>query len=160
MKKVIILAFVTFLGVGTSFAQLAKDEVQLVQAIWGVEKRNIVKDFMKFTEAEATVFWPVYDEYQTEAKKLGEERINTISDYTNNVANLTNEKADEIAIKILKNNAAIDKLQSKYYGKMKKVVTPIRAAQFMQLDIYLQTMIRAEMQSNLPMIGELDKTAK
>lgn len=160
MKKIITLALLTVLGMGTSFAQLNKDEVQLVQAIWGKEKRAIITDFMKFTDAEATAFWPIYEEYQTEAKKLGEERLITISDYTNNVSKLTNEKADEIAMKILKNNLAVDKLQSKYYAKMKKAVTAIRAAQFMQLDVYLQTMLRAELQSSLPMIGELDKTAK
>lgn len=160
MKKIILLGIVSILGMGNCFAQMAKDEVELAQAIWGVEKRNIVKDFMKFTEAEATVFWPIYDEYQSEAKKLGAERINTISDYTNNVGSLTNEKADQIAMSILKNNLAVDKLQSKYYAKFKKAVTAIKAAQFMQLDIYLQTMMRAELQSSLPMIDELDKTAK
>ncbi len=160
MKKIITLALLSILGIGNSFAQLNKDEVQLVQAIWGKEKRAIITDFMKFTDAEATAFWPLYGEYQAEAKKLGEERINTISDYTNNVSKLTNEKADEIAMKILKNNLAVDKLQSKYYAKMKKAVTAIRAAQFMQLDVYLQTMLRAELQSSLPMIVELDKTAK
>ncbi len=160
MKKIILLGIVSILGMGNSFAQMAKDEVELSQAIWGVEKRNIVKEFMKLSEAEAVVFWPIYDEYQTEAKKLGAERINTLSDYTNNVGSLSNEKADQIAMSILKNNMAVDKLQSKYYAKFKKAVTAIRAAQFMQLDIYLQTMMRAELQSSLPMIGEIDKTAK
>lgn len=160
MKKIIILSIISILGMGKGMAQMQRDELQLVQAIWGVEKRNIIKDFMRFTAAEDSVFWPIYDAYQTESKKLGEERINTISDYTNNVSSLTNEKADEIAMKILKNNLEVDKLQSKYYAKMKKAVTAIRAAQFMQLDVYLQTRLRAELQSSLPMIGELDKTAK
>lgn len=160
MKKLLIIFSLIITFLGTGFAQLHKDDVQLAQAIWGVEKRSIVTDFMKFTKEEAAVFWPIYDEYQTEAKKLGEVRINTISDYTNNVDKLTNEKADEIAKAILKNNSAVDKLQSKYYTKFKKAITAIRAAQFMQLDIYLQSMMRAELQSSLPLIGEIDKTAK
>lgn len=160
MKKLILFFAILFIQPLTNFAQLQKDEVALSQAIWGIEKRKIVTDFMKLSKEEADVFWPIYDAYQTEAKKLGEERINTIADYTNNVDNLTNEKADEIAKAILKNNASVDKLQSKYYNKFKKAISAVRAAQFMQLDVYLQTMIRAELQSSLPMIGELDKTAK
>jgi hypothetical protein len=61
---------------------------------------------------------------------------------------------------LLKNNAAIDKLQLKYYNLIKKEISAIRAAQFMQLELYMQTMIRAELQNSLPMIGELDKLDK
>jgi hypothetical protein len=51
-------------------AQMAKDEVQLVQNIWGLEKRAIVSDYMKFTEVELTKFLPIYDKYVEEFKLL------------------------------------------------------------------------------------------
>lgn len=142
----------------SSFAQ--SDETQLIQSIWGLEKRAIVTEYMKFNETEATAFWPVYEDYQVEVKKLGAERMAIISDYANNLSNLSNEKADELVAELLKNNIAVDKLQAKYYKKMKSGITSVRAAQFIQLEQYLQTMIRAEIQNNLPLIGELDKKAK
>ncbi len=141
-------------------AQMAKDEVQLVQNIWGLEKRAIVSDYMKFTEVELTKFLPIYDKYVEEGKKLSEERIQIIASYADNYVGLTNEKADELTQRLLKNNAAIDKLQLKYYNLIKKEISAIRAAQFMQLELYMQTMIRAELQNSLPMIGELDKLDK
>ncbi len=50
MKKLLIIFSLIITFLGTGFAQLHKDDVQLAQAIWGVEKRSIVTDFMKFTK--------------------------------------------------------------------------------------------------------------
>jgi hypothetical protein len=140
-------------------AQAAQDEIALVQSIWGLEKRQIVFDYMKFTEAEAAKFTPIYDAFANEQKKLGAERIRLIQEYGANLSTMTNEKADMLVNGIYKNNAAIDKLQLKYYNQIKKELSAMRAAQFIQLEVYLQTMIRAEIQNDLPLIGELDKKA-
>ena len=160
MKKTSIKILVALISVFSLQMIAQKEEIQVIQAIWGMDKKQIVTDYMKFTPAEGTAFWPVYDEYQTELQKLGKERLMTISDYADHLSTLTNEKADELVSKILKNNEDVDKLQAKYYKKMKAVITPLRAAQYIQLDYYLLTMIRAQIQSNIPMIGEIDKTAK
>lgn len=149
----------SFFPVSTVNAQVSKDEIQIVQSIWGMEKRAIVSEYMKFTEAEVTKFSPLYDAYTAEYKKLGEQRILIISEYAQNYATLTDEKADELTQRLLKNNTAIDKLQLKYYNKMKTAISAKRAAQFLQLEIYIQTMLRAELQNNIPFIGELDKKA-
>ncbi|MDI1353798.1 MAG: hypothetical protein PSX36_02685 [bacterium] len=77
-----------------------------------------------------------------------------------NLSSLSNEKADELITKVLKNNVETDKLMDRYYVKMKKAITPLRAGSYMQLEFYILTMIRAEIQSNIPMIGELDKKVK
>lgn len=43
---------------------------------------------------------------------------------------------------------------------MSKAVSPLKATQFMQTEIYLQTQLRAVIQDEIPFIGELDKTKK
>ena len=113
-----------------------------------------------FTREEETGFWPIFDELQVEQKKLAEVRLSVIADYVKNLNSLTNEKADEVATKLLENNEAVDKLQLKYYKKIKKSISSIRAAQFMQLELYLQTMARVETQNSIPFIGELHKKTK
>lgn len=153
-----IIAGIGFIG--NAHAQVPKDEIALVQSIWGMEKAAIVSQYMKFSEGELVKFGPLYEKYTDEYKKLGAERIQIISEYANSYTNMTNELADNLTKRYLKNNAAIDKLQLKYYEKMKKEISALRAAEFMQLEIYIQTMMRAELQSAMPMIGELDKNAK
>jgi molybdopterin biosynthesis enzyme MoaB len=90
----------------------------------------------------------------TEHKKLGEERIIIISKYVKHYFERTNEKADDLSQRLLKNNAANDALRLIYYKMVKKEISAIRAAQFMQLKLYLQTWIIGEPQSSLPMVGE------
>jgi hypothetical protein len=43
---------------------------------------------------------------------------------------------------------------------MKKVLGGLEAAKFMQVENYLQTSIRSEVQEAIPFIGELDKSRK
>jgi hypothetical protein len=154
------LAIILLLALGymNVKAQVSKDEVQLVQGIWGMQKRDIVIRYMNFSDSESVKFGPIYDAYMDEYKQLGADRINVIADYAQNYTHMTNEKADELTQKLLKNNAAIDKLQLKYYNKIKKDLSAMRAGQFMQLELYMQTMIRAELQSEIPLIGELEKS--
>jgi hypothetical protein len=39
-------------------------------------------------------------------------------------------------------------------------MTPIRAAQFIQLENYLETMVRMELSDDIPLIGELEAAEK
>lgn len=144
-------------GFNIASAQVTKDETQMIQGIWGMEKRAIVNEFMQFTPAEATAFGPVYDAYTEEHKKLGAERINIISEYVNTYGQADDVKTDELMTRLLKNNIAIDNLQAKYYPKFKKALSAKRAAQFMQLEIYIQTSLKSQIQGNIPFIGELEK---
>jgi hypothetical protein len=147
------------LGYQDLWAQ-TKDEIQIIQGIWGMQKQDIVMQYMNFSDSEQVKFLPIYDAYTDEYKQLGAERIKILGEYANSYTSMTNEKADNLTQRLLKNNAAIDKLQLKYYNKIKKEISAIRASQFMQLELYMQTMIRADIQSNIPMIGDLEKTEK
>ena len=49
-----------------------------------------------------------------------------------------------------------DKLIAKYYGKLKKKAGVKAAAQFVQIESYLLSDMRATVLEELPFIGELD----
>jgi ATP-dependent protease HslVU (ClpYQ) ATPase subunit len=83
-----------------------------------------------------------------------------IADYANNFTTLTDEKADEIAKAMLKNNMSYEKLYAKYYGKAKAVLGAVDAAKFIQLENALHTAVRSETQDAIPFIGEIDRSKK
>ncbi|WP_443939312.1 hypothetical protein [Pedobacter sp. MW01-1-1] len=158
MKKNNLKMLFTLLIVGACSLGLKaqdKDEVQVVQGLFGMEKRAIIYQVLKFTDADKAKFDPIYTQYSDEYKALGAERIQIIKEYADNYASLTNEKVDPLMQSLLKNNVAIDKLQQKYYGKLKSAISPTQAAKVMQLELYMQTAIRSELQSEIPIIGEL-----
>src|SRR5205085_6497772 len=106
-------------------------------------------------ENQAVAFWSLYDKYEIDRRDLGKERIDLIGQYADNYRSLTDEKADKIASGILDNQIKFDKLHQSYYGKVKKATSAITAAKFMQLEIYLQSQIRSEIQETIPFIGEI-----
>jgi methanogenic corrinoid protein MtbC1 len=158
MKKlsvIIVMAVASF----SSYAQSSyKEDVQLVQSIYGKSKSDLVRQYMNLSDGQSAAFTKVYENYETERKTLGEKKLQLINDYAQNYATLTEEKADELAKGTLKNNQDYEKLYSKTYGQIKKAIGAINAAKFIQLEVYLQTVIRNEIQETIPFIGELDKT--
>ena len=136
-----------------SFAQTAQTEVEIVQEAFGLEKKVAVAGFMDLKE-DAESFWALYDEYEAERKKLGNDRIKVINDYASNYANLSDEKILELFKKTSTVKKAFAKLQQTYFNKMKKEVGVSKAAQFWQLENYFNAMIQAEIYSQLPFIDE------
>jgi hypothetical protein len=137
-----------------------KDEIQLIQSAYGIEKREIVKEYIKLSDADAQKFWATYDEYEAERQKLGKDRINILSEYAMSYDTLKDAQADRLAMRTFDNELEFDKLHKKYYGKVKKDLGALKAAAFFQLESYLQTTVLYELQDNIPFIGELDKKKK
>jgi hypothetical protein len=157
MKRLLLLFAVAFSA--TTFAQSTlKDDIDVVQSVYGKSKSELVRQYMALSGTQATDFAKVYDAYELERKKLGEEKVYLINQYATDYAALTDDKADVIAKGVLKNNIAYDKLYSSYYEKAKKAIGATNATKFIQLEIYLQTEIRSSLQNAIPFVGEIEMT--
>lgn len=157
MRNLLLIA--TFVISSVTFAQnTAKEDVEVIQGMYGKSKKELVNSYMELNESMAADFWKVYDAFEEERKALGKKRIQLINDYITNYETLSNEKADQLVKATLKNNGAYEKLYSKYYEKMKKVIGATNAAKFIQLEYGLQTAILAETQNAIPFIGDIDRS--
>lgn len=141
---------------GFSSNAQTSDDINLIQSLWGMEKRAIVEEYMNFSAEEQSPFWAEYDVYETSRKELAKERIAIISEYVENFESLSDEKATELMNKVIANNIALQKLAKKTFKKLSKSISPVKAAQFIQLENYFITTIQMYLQENLPFIGELE----
>lgn len=160
--KSILTAFAILVS-ATLFAQnTLKEDVDIIQGIYGKSKKELAVSFMNVPPASAEAFWKLYDEYEAERKALGHQKVVLINDYAKHFDALTEAKADELAKGTLENNMDYEKLYSKYYEKIKPVIGAIGAARFMQLEIYLQTIVRVHIQDEVPFIYDMEgaKTKK
>ncbi|MBK9105356.1 MAG: hypothetical protein IPL92_12510 [Saprospiraceae bacterium] len=66
MKHLLIIAalFISTFG----FAQSAQEEVDLIQSLYGMQKKEIVADFIKLEGAQKDAFWKLYDAYELERR--------------------------------------------------------------------------------------------
>ena len=157
MKKVIISFAVIMLST-SMFAQSNKEDIDLIQSIFGKEKKELVQAYMTIPEAQSAKFWSLYDVYETARKKLGQERIKLIEAYATHYETLDSKKATELTTKKLAWTDKYTKFQQAYLTKFSAVIGGLQASKFIQLEDYIENCIRLTIQEEIPFIGELDKS--
>jgi hypothetical protein len=116
-------------------------------------RQEIVKELMELSPQESEAFWPVYREYQTDAAKLGDQRVALIETYFANAENLSEEQADQMLKDAFKLRKSQLDLQKKYVGKYRKVLPAVKVARLYQIENALDAIISANLQASMPMIG-------
>jgi len=131
-------------------AQSAKEEVDFMQSVFGMEKKALVADFVKPSATQKDAFWQLYDEYEMARKELGKKRIELLLKYEENFDNLSNELAADLLKEILALTNKNDKLVASYVKKVAKATDPIVAMQFHQVEMYVMSEIRLALADGLP----------
>ena len=157
MKKLIYFVVILLASFVTK-AQSNKEDIAIIQSMFGKEKKEFMQAYMTIPEAQKASFWTLYDQYEEERKALGRDRIALIDEYAKNYATLDDKKAGELMDRKLGWLSDYTKLQKKYYGKFSKVIGGLQASKFFQLEDYLENNIRLYVQENIPFIDEIDKT--
>jgi len=142
--KLLSLVFIAFLSL-SSFAQSNQDEIQLMQSLYGMEKRDIVSEFVELSDAQAEEFWALYDEYENQRKELGKKKYELLQSYVNDYGEVKPENADAFMKQAIPLRIKSDKLTDNYYKKIKSKTDPIVAMQFYQIENYLSDAIRMEL---------------
>ncbi|MBU2553192.1 MAG: hypothetical protein KKF98_01960 [Bacteroidetes bacterium] len=153
MKKITFVIAI-FMAAIAANAQTNKEEVDLMQAAFGMEKKAIVAEFVQPTEAQSDAFWTLYDEYEVKRKVNGAKRIELLSNYAQQFNSMTDEQAEAWTNEVIKLSAATDKLIVTYYKKIKKATSPIVATQFYQIESYILTGIRMEILDGVPFLSK------
>jgi hypothetical protein len=157
MKKIIISATL-FLLTGGTFAQSNKEDVDIIQSIFGKQKKEVISAYMTIPQKKVDQFWKLYDTYENARKTLGRQRISLIEQYAKHYDNLTDAKAGELATKKLAWNASYAKFQQTYFTKFSAVIGGLQAAKFIQLEDYIENCIRVAISDEIPFIDQLEKT--
>ena len=159
MKKLFILSIAFIFSIVVVKAQTEDPELEYIKKAYSKDKKTLVEQYMGLDVQDGGKFWPIYSEYEKKREKLATERLKLIEEYAA-LDSINATQADKTASGALSNTLSLDKLNSEYYGKVKKSLGAVKAAKLLQLEIYLQTAWKGFVQNNIPLIGELDKTQK
>jgi hypothetical protein len=151
MKKYIIIISALFMASFAS-AQSNKEEVDLMQAAFGMDKKAAVAEFVKPSPAQKDAFWKLYDEYETQRKELGKQRIAVLEEYASKYKTMTSEQADAWTKKVMDLQKKTDNLITTYYSKVRGVTDGIVALQFYQMENYILAGIRAQILDQVPFV--------
>jgi hypothetical protein len=151
MKKYIFIIAALFLA-SFAYTQSNKEEVDLMQAAFGMDKKAVVADFVKPAPAQKDAFWKLYDEYETQRKELGKQRIELLKQYAAQYQTMTAVQADEWTKKVMELQKKTDNLIVTYYTKVKTISDGLVATQFYQIENYILTAIRMKVLQNVPFL--------
>ncbi len=152
MKKSLLFFVTIFLFSGLINAQSNKEEIDIMQAAFGMEKKAMVAEFVQVDAAQSDAFWKLYDEYENQRKVYGKQRIDLLNEYADTYQKMTNEGADAWMKKALDVSKKTDGLLLSYYNKVKKATNPINALQFYQVELFILTGIRNQIMGELPFV--------
>lgn len=153
MKKTILFAFLLAIGF-QSFSQGANTEQELIKSYFKLTKMALVEDAMALSEENGKIFWPLYKQYDAEASKLNQFRIDYLNDYVEQVENITDEQVDAFLKQANTFNKKMAALKTKYYKLMKKELSSKVAIRFMLVEEYIQTAVKYELLETLPWVGD------
>ena len=155
MKKLLI-AFIAIFLAQTSINAQTTEEMDFIQSIFGMEKKQVYSEFITAKGPVADNFWTLYDEYEMKRKALGKKRIDLLRDYAENYDTHSPEKLDAMMNGLIKQKSSLDKLINQYYKKIRSKAGSKAAAQFLQMESYILAATRVTIMENVPFIGELD----
>jgi len=133
--------------------QVNDANIQLMRRDIRAERKKIVAANMPLTEAEATKFWPIYDQYIAETIKVNDVRFALIKEYGQNYETTTDEQADSFIKRWLTLDRDNTQLRLKYIPEFEKVISHKKTALFFQIDRRVAMMIELQLASKVPLLN-------
>ena len=148
MKKIYsLLTAILFVTIG--FSQTYQDDLELIQSLYGMEKKEVVDEFVELDPNEEGTFWELYAEYEAKRKTVGKKKYAVLWNYVNDYGTIRAEDAERIMNEILPLRIESDKLIVNYYKKVKSKTDAVVAMQFYQIENYLEVLVRTELLEEL-----------
>jgi hypothetical protein len=126
--------------------------VELLRSDVRAQKVAILTQLMDMDDKQDAAFWPVYRQYELDMAKLNDERVTLIREYAANFPDISDDVADRLIMQALSLEGRRSSLLARYYKVMKASLGAKAAAQFVQIEHQLLTLIDLQIASALPIV--------
>ncbi len=129
---------------------LTGDEQVLLKQVQS-DRRAIFADNMGLSDAESARFWPVYDRYEAERKKLEERYVAMINDFAAKYDTLTDEQAQKLLAERLDIEKQLFELRQKYTKEVATVLPGRKALRYAQIESRIENLSRRNLYTIIPL---------
>jgi len=126
--------------------------LEVLRADIRANKIAIITEAMQFNDKDASVFWPVYSQYEYELDRVNDQRIAAIKMYADKFATMNDADAKAIASRMLDYESRLAALKKKYFKKFNRVLPAVTVVKFFQLEHRLDLVIDMKIASALPSV--------
>ncbi len=116
------------------------------------QKKQLIAANLSLTDAEAQAFWPIYDQYTADLVKINNAKYEAIKEYAQSFNTLTDAQADDLTKRVLKIDADVVALRTKYQPSFRKVLPAKKCALYEQVERTAQMLIDVQLASQIPLV--------
>jgi hypothetical protein len=127
------------------------DNMDILREKIRADKKLLVAGVMQFTESEAKAFWPVYESYENDMKKLGDRSLKLIDDFARNYQMMSDDAAQKLLNDYMNIEKDRIKLRQDYLAKFRKVLPERKVLRYYQLENKLQAVVNYELAAQIPL---------
>ena len=156
---VLVFAFTTanrlaFAQTETAQGVEAVRDINLLRRDLRSEKKKLIALNVPLTEAEATKFWPVYDQYIADITKVYDDFYGSVKEYAAVQKTITDAESSALMKRWSAALVQIAQTRQKYIPIFEKVIPAKKTAVFMQVDRRLYALIDLQVVSETPLLGQ------
>lgn len=140
----------------------ARAQLEVLRSDFNTYKIHTFNQVMKLTAAEAEKFWPVYRNYEKELAGVGDRKLALIREFMahHRAGTLDDNNSKAMAEQWLANVQDRLDLWKKYHQQISDAVSPMRAAQFLQVENQMAIFVDLNIASEMPMVAGSAPPAK
>jgi hypothetical protein len=148
LSVVLVLVFAAAPGVPQDVAQ----SLELNREVIDKQKRVIVAGSLPLSDEEADAFWPLFDAFQKELKKIDQRSDGLIAEYATEYTTLAGSRASEMIDEALQIEEDRVKLKRRWLKRMEPVLPPRLLARYFQLESKFQAVVAADLARQIPLL--------
>jgi hypothetical protein len=126
--------------------------IEILRSDLRTQRKALMAANMHLTDAEASRFWPIYNEFEADSTKLGDLRVKVIREYAERYETMDDKTATGLIDRSLKYEGERTDLRKKYARKMSKALSPKLAARFLQIENRIDLLLDVKLASALPLV--------
>jgi hypothetical protein len=118
------------------------------------DKKLVVAENLKLTDAEGAAFWPVYDAYQKDLQQINEQLAAVVLAYADayNKGPVTDAAAKPLIEQAVAVDEAEAKLKRSSLPKILAVLPAAKAARYLQIENKIRAVVRYELAAGIPLV--------
>jgi len=145
-----LLALAALLAVPAAASAQAATDIAVTRQQVQTQRQQIVAQNLPLTDAQASKFWPLYQEYRTAVGKLVDQRIALITKPTA-ADTATDKEIDQRLTQWVSIGGQYAKLQGDYIKKFETAIGTRGTLRFYQIEARLDLIVQAAIASEIPL---------
>jgi Cu/Ag efflux protein CusF len=150
--SIILLTAGLALCVWKGNAQAPEEEIEVARGALKADHRATVAEAMQFTAEEGKAFWPLYEQYRAETKKLGDALLTLVKDYAKLYPDVPDDRAEVMLKELGELHKQRVETKNAYLKKIQKVLSPAKTLRFAQVDSRLDLTLQLAVAASVPLV--------